>query len=298
MRDLLYCKPASNSKEKQMFEILIKTHIIEKGITMPNRRYGFGYDRIRKLMRLCGSYIDKYGYNNVEIQSAIDDLFEYQKIHKDVDFKLPDDICKGIDNLLTYRISCEDSVNYHDITSEDLFHKYGSFTEFAMSRHTCRFFSNKDIDKSLLESAIQTAIKAPSACNRQSTRVKIFSTDENKQFILNIQTGNRGFGQNAKMILMITSVQSAWEYMFRTSAYLDAGLFTMNLLYALHEKKIATCVLNAHLIPKKIKQLHKKGFLSKEEIPIVFIAIGIPPEKFDIARSSRLKINDIIQYIN
>ena len=71
----------------------------------------------------------------------------------------------------------------------------------------------------------------------------------------------------------------------------------MNLLYALHENCIAACTLNAHLAPREIKELRKVLSLPKSEVPVVFIAVGYPPEKVMIAKSQRKKVDDICRIV-
>ena len=155
----------------------------------------------------------------------------------------------------------------------------------------------KDVSLGLVKKCVEIAMTAPSACNRQSVRVKIIDSQENKDFVLGLQNGNRGFGEFANKIILITSDQRCWSEKTRTSAYLDGGIFVMNLLYAFHSEKIAACTLNAHLTPKQIRLIHYKLNVSKAEIPIVFIAIGYAPNEFLVARSRRVNVDDIYKIL-
>ena len=83
----------------------------------------------------------------------------------------------------------------------------------------------------------------------------------------------------------------------RTSAFLDAGIFTMNLLYALHYYGICACTLNAHLSIKKQKKLRNIVGYSESEIPAVFISIGHAPEKLMITGSQRVKKDAIYKIV-
>ena len=47
------------------------------------------------------------------------------------------------------------------------------FRAFAQSRHSVRWFSDATVDLGVIKQAISIAQTAPSACNRQATRVKI-----------------------------------------------------------------------------------------------------------------------------
>ena len=67
----------------------------------------------------------------------------------------------------------------------------------------------------------------------------------------------------------------------------------MTLLYALHDKKICACTLNAHIYGKRLNEFYQEIGISKSEIPVVFIAIGNAVDKFLIAKSARLEKDSI-----
>lgn len=291
LRDLTQSS-ITHSKSSCMAGLLIDSHVLEKGITMPERRMGFGLDKVRNLLIACNNCIIQYGAGSVEVQSTLDDFYEYLMIHKLNGYHLPEDIEIEIRNIIKYRKSKSERVNLH-ITRKQLFPTCSSFEEFAHSRRTCRYFCADTIDTEVVKHCIDVAMTAPSACNRQSTRVKIIASDDLKEFVLNLQNGNRGFGRTADKVLLITSIQSAWDMKHRMTACVDGGIFTMNLLYALHASHIAACTLNAHFSPAQWKQIQQRLNIDKAEFPIVLIAIGNAPEELMIARSSRLKTEDI-----
>ena len=231
----------------------------------------------------------------MEIQSALKDLEQYFQMHEEVNFKLPEDILEGVSDLLKFKNN--DTIECFESTPNDLFKTCNDFYDFAHSRHTCRWYSDEDVDHDTLIKAIALAQTAPSACNRQATNVYIIESDDKKEKILQIQHGNRGFGRLANKILLITSDMRCWDYKMRPSAYLDAGIFSMNLLYALHYYKICACTLNAHLTIKKRRQLQNAVGYSDSEIPIVFISIGKAPEHFMIAGSQRLYTEQIYKFV-
>lgn len=274
---------------------MITCHVIEKGLTMPQQRFGFGYAQMRSIIKRCSECIRLYSENHIEIQSALKDLEQYQKLHSERDFVLPADILSGIQKLLQYKHT--DTISCFECTPNDLFKDTKDFYEFAKSRHTCRWYSDEKIDHETFIKAIALAQTAPSACNRQSTKVYIIEDNDKKQQVLQLQHGNRGFGYMADKILLITSDMRYWNYKMRPSAYLDAGIFTMNLLYSLHYYKICACTLNAHLSIKKRIKLQKIIGYSKTEIPIVFIATGKAPTQFMIAGSQRLETDYIYKFV-
>ena len=284
-RDVRHNSCFSN-EQSDLANLLVSGHVLEKGITMPNRKLGFGYERVRSLIKKCSKAIQKYSNNHIEVQCTLKDLEQYLQIHQQEEFKLPEDITIGIKELLQYKLV--DTQPCFEISKDEYFKKTNDFFEFAHQRHSVRWYSKEIVDKETLIKAIQLAQTAPSACNRQSSKVYIIETNEKKKQVLQIQNGNRGFGHHADKILLITADMRCWNYKYRTSAFLDAGIFTQNLLYSLHYFNICACTLNAHLSIKDMFRLRKIVGYSKSEIPTVFISIGSPTDVFYIAGSQRV----------
>lgn len=292
-RLLRYSNVFKDDEQSNLTSLLIISHVLEKGITMPDRRPGFGYDRVRDLIFRCKDIISRFGYGSIELQSAIADLKQYKDIHRDSNFILPEDIDKGIDEMVQY-LSFEDG-NCWITTKENYFKATRGFKEFAESRHSVRWFDESEVDEEKLMAAIKLAQTAPSACNRQATRVKIISTPEGKKLCCDLQNGNRGFGYKADKWLLITSELSAWSQNYPFDPYVDGGIFAMNLLYALHYYGIVACTLNAHLTPEQRDMLQKELGYPESEVPVVFIIIGNPVDSFMVPKSRRLKVSDIVQ---
>ena len=295
VRDLKYGMFCRNKVDLEN-RLLVGGHIIEKGITMPDRRYGFGQGVVRMMLSLCNKYIDRYGTDSEQLLYAIDDLREYLDIHQTAKYELPSDIVKNIVEI--QKIGGQDFklVNCLDVKKSDFFKETGNFKDFAYSRHTSRWFNGEPVEDDLITKAIDLARTAPSACNRQSIKVYVVA-GEKKEQVIGLQNGNRGFGDNIGQMLIISSNQIDWDEEFRTSAYLDGGIFTMNLLYALHYFKICACTLNAHLNVRKQAKLRKIVGMEKAEIPVCFIAIGKPKERMRIAKSRRLALRNILKFV-
>ena len=284
------------NKQTSLADMLVTSHVLEKGITMPERRMGFGYDRVRDIIKRCNLIIKKWGANHVEVQAALIDLKQYLDIHRDANFDLPDDIRNKIEELVT-KITIDDE-NCFSITKEEYFKPSSDFYEFANSRHSVRWFADTPIDEDKLLSAIKLAQTAPSACNRQATRVKIISSPEAKDLCCSLQNGNRGFGNKANKWLLVTTDLYDWSQKIALSmGYIDAGIFTMNLLYSLHYYGFVACTLIANIDIRDFKKFQKGLRLPESEIPVVFIVVGNPTDTFMIPKSRRLHLENIIQRI-
>lgn len=290
-----YVKYSSAIKIKLESHILAQiaqnTHIIEKGLTMPEMRPGFGQETICKLIELCGIWAGSYDNSNPIYIQAVRTILEYRLLHQELNYTLNANFGAKIESFTKENSTLDASKQPLFEDAKQYFSKRDSvFPEFARSRHSVRNFSNEAISIQRLTDAIDLAQSAPSACNRQSTRVHIITDKTDIINILAIQNGNRGFGHLANKLLIITyfipNYGSAKE---RNLGYIDAGFFSMNLLYALHYNKIAACTLNWCDSPKDNASLRSIVHIEESEKVSLLIVCGNAPEhSFKVAMSHRL----------
>lgn len=295
IHDLLYSND-SESRESRLAGLMITSHVLEKGITMPDRRLGFGYSRVRGIIMQCNECINKYGSQSIEVQSTLNDLYEYLQIHNVSNFQLPEDIITGIKKLMEYKETDKNSLS-SVFTKDEYFKSVSNFEQFAYQRHSVRNYADEEVEMDIIYKVLRLAQTAPSACNRQSVRVKVIADKEKIEAVLGLQNGNRGFGHLADKLLLIASEQGAWNYKTRTSAYLDTGIYTMNLLYALHYYRLCACTLNCHLTINKMNKLRSILSMPPSELPIVFISVGRATNQFMVAKSHRLDVEQVVTII-
>ena len=141
-------------------------------------------------------------------------------------------------------------------------------------------------------------LSSPSVCNRQSARLYLVEDNLKKQNILKLQSGNRGFGDKADKILIVgvdlNCFLSAGE---RYQGWIDGGLFSMSLIYALHSFGLGTCCLNWSKESNIDKQLKKEAELPKNILVIMLIAVGHIPNDLKVAQSNRRNIDDVFEVI-
>jgi len=157
-----------------------------------------------------------------------------------------------------------------------------------------RSYTNKEIPLPVLYNCIDLAQKSPSFCNRQPTRVHIVKSPAKKEAILAIQNGNRGFGHLAETLIVLTSVISVTKDIHeRNENHLNGGMFAMTLLNALHFNKIAACSLNWSVDKEKDLKMRQILDIPENEVVLLVISCGYPPEEFKIASSPRKKAVEI-----
>lgn len=286
-----------NSPTKLISKIIADYHVIEKGLTMPETRLGFGYDRLKSLISLINQFLDKYDKNDDQIIAAIGVIKEYKIFHLNKGFKLDDEILDKI-NLLEKRCANVAPTVQRRINNREYFKSSSSsFSDFATSRYSIRNFDvNNPVEIETISKAVDLANSAPSSCNRQTTRVHVFKEKEIIKEILAIQGGNRGFGHLTDKLLIVTSNLECWHGVSEVKGpYVDGGIFAMNLLHSLHFYKTAACPLNCNLSPSKEKALRAICEIPAEEVFVVMIVVGNIPAELEVPASNRYSSSNFLK---
>ena len=77
-----YSMDLSNSDEKKLISfIVMDTHVIEKGLTMPEMREGFGESRMWRLLRHIEKYHSLYSASETQFRHALMVVNEYFKVN-------------------------------------------------------------------------------------------------------------------------------------------------------------------------------------------------------------------------
>lgn len=289
-----------NSLDKYRGELIMNYHVIEKGLTMPETRLGFGQEaQLPTLLTLLEQYLAQgYSMEELEFVYSLKTLNEYLNFHEKNNFKINEILVSRIKEL--NRI-CKIKEKAEQLSfTENMFFEYkdSSFDKFAFSRHSVRNYSSKDIPEKVISHCVAVAQKSPSSCNRQPIKVYAIKNQEKKMQILKLQSGNRGFGHLANTIFVITSNLSLFQsFPERNEPALNAGLFSMSFLYALHQQGIGACSLNWCVSLNRDRSLRELLKIPDNEQVHLIISSGYLPEKFEVAASPRQEIEKILKFI-
>ncbi|MEH6407551.1 MAG: hypothetical protein V7767_09735, partial [Leeuwenhoekiella sp.] len=88
-----------NDKTKLISYIIRNYHVIEKGLTMPETRLGFGKDRLLHLIKDCSRYMIKFDSNNVNLLHALGVINEYKSFHDQQKYYLDKNLLTAIESL-------------------------------------------------------------------------------------------------------------------------------------------------------------------------------------------------------
>lgn len=285
------------NKDKRHYEaeLIFYYHKIEKGLAMPKPRLGFGKENIEYLVKILKRYVKKYGWDEVSATS-LSALEEYYYFHDNngLNFKKLfneiEKIKKSIPSNIEQGIGGTISVDKKEIDQSLI-----DFKTFTSTRYSIRDFEPGHVSDELIKEAVEISQKTPSVCNRHSWKVYSYSNKKDKSKILEYQNGNRGFGHLADKILIVTmDLRDFRGAIERHQAYIDGGMYSMTLIYALHSLGIGTCPLNLSIVNNTEKGLKEVTGISDSEVFMMMIAVGHIPNQLKVARSPRRDIDEVL----
>ena len=276
-----------NTEKGLISKIIMEYHALEKGMTMPDIRYGFGMNRVNGLINLSKTYASRFNSSHPQYVNGVGVLIEYLKVHKENKIEIPKKIEEGILNL-EVETNFLPTKQIHKIKEDYFKFNDSNFFNFANSRHSLRNYSEKDIDIEIIKTAIDFTKNTPSVCNRQSMFCHVYTDKNEIASILKVQGGNRGFGHLTNKLIVITSDLNAFfGEGERNQAFIDGGMVAMNLLYSLHYQQLGACILNCSNSVAKDKKMRKVTGVKESHVFIAMISCGHVPDNFLIAASKK-----------
>lgn len=283
------------TKEQLESKLWAQAHVIEKGMSLPEPRLGYGQDGIKALLDFLNKYTQMhYSLDSMAYKNALSVLQSYISYHEERNF----DVSNLKKQLALYDLTSDKTVQAGVVNfSKEEYTKLasGNFEQLANSRHTLRSFSSEPLDNDLIIKALELSRKTPSACNRQCWKVYWVKSPKAKKELLRLQKGHRGFGEAADSFLVITGDLSTCfgleEY---KQIYIDCGLYAMTLMNALHYKGVGVCPLNWCETHKKSQQLRSALGIPASDDIIMILGIGSLPAKVISAKSIRKQLKETL----
>lgn len=149
-----------------------------------------------------------------------------------------------------------------------------SFVQLAQNRYSVREYSSEPVSQELLDKAYEVSMKTPSVCNRQATRVYQITDSEKIKAALSIQGGFHGYAMPPVLLLVTSDIRAFMNNGERNEPFVDGGLFSMSLLYALEAYGLAACPLNAMFSLSQDRQTRALLNMPDYELPVMYIAVG------------------------
>lgn len=276
-----------NDRNKLLTDLAIRTHAIEKGMSIGKVKVGFGQPKAISLLHDLQLYLSLGGSEEFVSESC-------SVINKYIAFNesLGADMAIVRTGLNTF---CEknniDLIDKGGIYILDKMNmetmQKSSFDVFSQSRFSVRDFGTDKISLDYIERALLMAEKSPSACNRQSWRIYVYSDEILRNKIFSLQGGCKGFCQDMQYAILVCGDIRGYNINELSQVYVDGGIYSMNLLYALHFEGVATIPLTMGHKQKNIKKIKREMNIPDNEIPVLLIGVGAYKNKYKVAVSLR-----------
>ena len=278
-------------------DIVRQYHVIEKGLTMPDFRPGFGKDMVRGLVRSMRA-LEKHPCsglcNDGQLAAARATLREYHERHAALGHDISDVLPDPCRDLWQNAVHGDGgSRAFAPVDPEDA----DAFKRVARSRASVRNFDPARIpSRDAIMAAVDLAMRSPSVCNRQTARVHVF-TGADAQRALSFQSGNRGFGHKIPMVIIVTSdLRYFTGTAERYQGWIDGGMFSMLLLLALHSQGLGAVSLNWSVNNERDQQLRAAVGIPDYERVIMLIGCGHPTQNAMIPVSRRRAGSEITRW--
>lgn len=294
-------RPTSTQRGQLETQILFHTHQIEKGLSHDNFRPGFGKS-VLKGMSVLLPYLQRFGDDAIQgfvYQQALSALHAYAGRHKTVGYDLSymrslfsDSLWQAIQNAnpdMSGVLMIERDAKMNN--------RHLDFKTLSEHRYAIREYSDLPVTIDELNEAVDIAMKTPSVCNRQASRVYEIFDSETIRTLLDIQGGYRGYPTPPVLILVTSDIRAFMNHTERNEPFVDGGLYAMSLLYALEYSGLAACPLNAMFSRKQDKQTRKILDIPDYELPVMYIVVGHYPKHVNVCRSARYPARHITTII-
>lgn len=266
-------------------------HNIEKGLSLPDPRPGFGAEQVSRLVRLTRAYADQHGWRSW-LAVPVSVLRAYLEFNAGHGVTGPHE-----GNVAKLVVDAEahfgavpagvKQVHRTSIRSLPL--------DFFTTRSSVRQYAEEVVDPADIEFAARAAQAAPAVCNRQYSRIYVYTDPKQIADILEVQGGARGFGdQLGGLAVITTDLRNFWGAAERNQAWIDGGLFAMNFMLGLHARGLGSVPLNWSKTPTVDRQLRGVIDLPEEAVIIMLIGFGVLRDTYTVANSARVPLDEVL----
>lgn len=167
--------------------------------------------------------------------------------------------------------------------------------QLFIRRRSVRWFEPRQVDDTVLQQAIDAALTAPSACNRQPVQFHIINNNERAAEVAGYAMGTVGFAQNIPCLLVIVGDLSAYEAeRDRHVIYIDASLAAMQLMLALETLGLQSCPINWPDVEPLERKMAAALGLALWQRPVMLLAVGYAAPDGGIAFSQKKPAAQVI----
>lgn len=272
-----------NSKIFLSRNILLLAHSLEKGSGIRNTKVGYGIEKAKAL----ASNINDYYANNYNVDAFA--LLEGIKVLKYY-LKLSEAQGTDVESVKEKVRECDTDYLQLEIPEYKAGVEFYSFEElcrasnyqfdeFVQTRHSMRTFSKDSINIRDIRKAIDIANFAPSACNRQPTKVYYLADKDKVTYFSSLISGNRGFENEIPSYLIVTENKQMFEDDELLQWYVNGGIYLSYLTLALSHLNIGSIIMQYKFSNAKDREIRSLLHVPNEEMIVAVVGIGKYPKE-------------------
>jgi len=167
----------------------------------------------------------------------------------------------------------------------------------AERRKSVRWFTPTKVPREAIDQAMQVAIEAPTACNRQPFTFRVFDDPDMVAQVASIPMGTAGYAHNIPAITVIVGDLSAFiDERDRHLIYTDGCLAAMSFIFGLEAQGVASVCINWPDIAEREKRMAKLLNLSPHERVVMLVGLGYADESGHTPYSAKRSIDQLRAY--
>jgi nitroreductase len=285
------------------YNILMLSHMLEKGLALRDTRPFFGADVVDLLVSKTRRIHKSEEASTFVVSTALNALSSYVAFNEKLPGKTHRFETQSAEIADILKRSCLSSPETHCVATiaapppQFTEEQQALMEDLIKTRHSIRHFSKRPVSESIVLRAVEIAQRSPSSCNLQPTRILVVRDKQTIIAALDIQQGARGFKDEVSMLLVLTyEIGLQIGPRSRHQGYTDSGIFAGTLMLALHAFNVASCPLNWAMERRNDRQLRALLRLPDSQNVVMLIACGHAESEAKAAMSARRPLPEVCQF--
>lgn len=281
------------------FRILLLVHSLEKGLSRVDMRV-FGQSKVIELVRLLRlAKVDALSSEFGGPRMGLSVLSAWLERHDSLGWELAE--ADVVRSLLEERSGSSTGSAVPSGVRNVQFRGVGGWESVPLddlmrSRHSARRYSNEPVSSHLIEKCVQLAMTTPTACNRQMVRLHVIHDREARRMLYDVLHGTGGVDfETANLGVITYDAASLTFYGERNQGYLNAGLFAMSLVLALHWQGVGACLLQFGNRYVEERRVARALGISPSERIAVALAFGNYLDEDSVPASARRSVREVLR---
>lgn len=277
---------------------LLIAHSFEKALCIEGCRNDFGTqkaDRLLDFLTLAAKdpSFDNHSYAFVESMAALENWLS-RRVRHGLDCSKWQHGFESLAEQTSYEVGRIDLSDRSGIVSDSFAFVSDcdkNAINFINGRHSVRSFDSTPVPQETLTQVVELAQSAPSACNRQPSRL-YFSGPKSAQVVSAAVRGNKGFEQSIFQWAVITADTSLFSCAEYDQWFINGGIYLQSFVLALKAYGIGSCIFQ-WVVGDLGKEMRSSLGISANEVIIAVVGFGYPKETFARPVARRMPVSEV-----